>query len=56
MSKQFPEFCKIGDVRDIESMRNTITGQVVVNLAAIHRDDVKILGNIIVLMYLVRRM
>ena len=41
MSKQFPEFCKIGDVRDIESMRNTITGQVVVNLAAIHRDDVK---------------
>lgn len=41
MSNQFPEKCKIADVRDIESLRNTITGDVVVNLAAVHRDDVR---------------
>ena len=41
MSRQFPEHCKIGDVRDINSMRSTISGDVVVNLAAVHRDDVK---------------
>ena len=28
-------------MRDIESLRNTITGDVVVNLAAVHRDDVR---------------
>ena len=41
MSNQFPEKCKIGDVRDAESLRETISGDVVVNLAAIHRDDVR---------------
>ena len=41
MSNQFPEKCKIADVRDAESLRNTITGDVVVNLAAVHRDDVR---------------
>ena len=41
MSKQFPEKCKIADVRDIKTLRNTITGDVVVNLAAVHRDDVR---------------
>ena len=40
LSNQFPEKCKIGDVRDIESLRKTITGDVVVNLAAVHRDDI----------------
>jgi len=40
VSLQFPEKCKIGDVRDIRSLRKTMTGDVVVNLAAIHRDDV----------------
>ena len=40
MSNQFPEKCKIADVRDAETLRNTITGDVVVNLAAVHRDDV----------------
>ena len=39
MSNQFPEKCKIADVRDAETLRNTITGDVVVNLAAVHRDD-----------------
>ena len=40
MSNQFPEKCKIADVRDAETLRNMITGDVVVNLAAVHRDDV----------------
>ena len=41
MSNQFPEKCKIGDVRDIDTLRNTVSGDVVVNLAAVHRDDVR---------------
>ena len=41
MSNRFPERCKIADVRDVESLRATITGDVVVNLAAVHRDDVR---------------
>ena len=39
MSNQFPDKCKIADVRDIGSLREVITGNVVVNLAAVHRDD-----------------
>ena len=41
MSNQFPEKCKIADVRDVDTLRETITGDVVVNLAAVHRDDVR---------------
>ena len=41
MSNQFPEKCKIADVRDAATLRNTITGDVVVNLAAVHRDDIR---------------
>lgn len=41
MSNQFPEKCKIADVRDADALRETITGDVVVNLAAVHRDDVR---------------
>ena len=41
MSNQFPEKCKIADVRDAKTLRNTITGDVVINLAAVHRDDVR---------------
>ena len=41
MSNQFPEKCKIADVRDVAALRKTITGDVVVNLAAVHRDDVR---------------
>lgn len=41
MSNQFPEKCKIADVRDIDTLRKTITGSIVVNLAAVHRDDVR---------------
>ena len=40
-SKRFPEHCKIGDVRDLSSLRETVTGNVVVNLAAVHRDDIR---------------
>ena len=31
----------MGDVRDIDALRQTITGNVIVNLAAVHRDDVR---------------
>lgn len=41
MSNQFSEKCKIADVRDVDSLRTAITGDVVVNLAAVHRDDVR---------------
>jgi GlcNAc-P-P-Und epimerase len=41
MSNQFPERCKVADVCDVDTLRNTITGNVVVNLAAVHRDDVR---------------
>lgn len=41
MSNQFPDRCKIGDVRDVQKLRGSITGDVVINLAAVHRDDVR---------------
>ena len=41
MSNQFPDKCKIGDVRDIVSLRATVTGDIIVNLAAVHRDNVR---------------
>ena len=40
-SQRFAEKSKIGDVRDIDSLRETITGDIVINLAAVHRDDVR---------------
>lgn len=39
-SQRFFEHYKWGDARDIESLEVSITGDVVINLAAIHRDDV----------------
>jgi GlcNAc-P-P-Und epimerase len=39
MSYQFPDRCKIADVRDVDTLRETITGDLVINLAAVHRDD-----------------
>ena len=41
MSNQFPEKCKIADIRDVDTLLKAITGDVVVNLAAVHRDDVR---------------
>ena len=40
LSEEFPNHFKFGDVRDIQSLRKTISGEVVINLAAVHRDDV----------------
>ena len=40
VSGRFPEKSKIGDVRDIASLRSAVSGDLVVNLAAVHRDDV----------------
>ena len=39
-SRRFPEKTKIGDVRDVDALRRTISGDIVVNLAAAHRDDI----------------
>jgi len=41
ISNEFPEKSKLADVRDVDSLLKTITGDVIVNLAAIHRDDVR---------------
>lgn len=41
MSNQFPDKCKIADVRDVDTLRQTVSGDVVVHLAAVHRDDVR---------------
>ena len=38
-SPRFPEKTKIADVRDLGSMIKAITGDLVINLAAVHRDD-----------------
>lgn len=40
LSKQFPEKSKIADVRDAESLRKSISGDIVIYLAALHRDDI----------------
>ena len=39
-SNSFPSKYKKADVRDIDSLRSTIQGNVIINLAAEHRDDV----------------
>lgn len=39
-SQKYPEQTKICDVRDKIRLEHSVTGDVVVNLAAIHRDDV----------------
>ncbi len=41
LSRSFSEYSKVGDVRSLESLRANITGNIVVNLAAVHRDDVR---------------
>lgn len=39
-SERFSDLTTLGDIRDIETMREHMDGDVVVNLAAVHRDDV----------------
>ena len=41
ISNMFPEYSKIADVREIESLRNSVSGEILVHLAAVHRDDVR---------------
>jgi nucleoside-diphosphate-sugar epimerase len=40
MSNQYPMHCKIADVRNLDVLRQKITGDIIIDLAAIHRDDV----------------
>ena len=39
-SLQFPNHFRFADVRDPKSLEKTISGNIIVNLAAVHRDDV----------------
>ena len=39
MSNQFLEKSKIADVRDVNILRKTNRGDMVINFAAVHRDD-----------------
>lgn len=42
VSKSFPDLSKMGDVRSIDQLRDSMTSEsVIVNLAAEHRDDVR---------------
>ncbi len=41
MSQMFPDKTRIADVRDIGGLRGSMEGNIIVNLAAEHRDDVK---------------
>ena len=41
ISHQFPEKWKVADVRDVNRLRATIKDNIVENLAAVHRDDVR---------------
>ena len=40
ISNRFPDKCKIADVRDVDTLREAITGDVVLNLA----EDIHIEG------------
>lgn len=40
-SARFPHKYKKGDIRNIQSLREAISGQIVIHLAAVHRDDVR---------------
>ncbi len=41
-SVHYPDFCRHGDVRDLENLTDALRGcDTIINLAAIHRDDVR---------------
>ncbi|KKL95733.1 hypothetical protein LCGC14_1851640 [marine sediment metagenome] len=40
MSRSFPDFWVEVDVRDAQALQNSLTGDAIVHLAAVHRDDV----------------
>lgn len=45
LSPYFPERTKIVDIRDRDALKVALTGNVVINLAAVHRDDVENVEN-----------
>jgi len=40
-SRSFPDRSRIADIRDMEVLREAVSGNVIINLAAVHRDDVR---------------
>lgn len=40
-SRSFPDRSRIADIRDIEALRGAVAGNVIINLAAVHRDDIR---------------
>lgn len=40
-SRRFPEKTKVVDIRDLEALRAAVTGEAIIHLAAVHRDDVR---------------
>lgn len=40
-SRRFPDQSKIADIRSIDAVRRALSGDVIVHLAAVHRDDVR---------------
>lgn len=39
-SRSFPDQSRIADIRDINALRGAVSGDTIINLAAVHRDDV----------------
>lgn len=40
-SRSFPERTRIADIRDMDELRSAVRGDKIINLAAVHRDDVR---------------
>ncbi|MFG6562291.1 NAD-dependent epimerase/dehydratase family protein [Sulfitobacter sp. 1A15299] len=40
-SGRFPDKTKVADIRDLDVLRDAVTGDAIINLAAVHRDDVR---------------
>jgi len=40
-SRSFPDRSRIADIRDMEALRCAVSGNVIINLAAVHRDDIR---------------
>ena len=40
-SRSFPDRTRIADIRDLEALRSAVSGNAIVHLAAVHRDDVR---------------
>lgn len=40
-SRRFPKQTKIADIRDYEALKAAVSGETIIHLAAVHRDDVR---------------